>query len=155
MPFNSQDRIIILVADDDEEDQDLIKKAIKENNKKRIDIIFVNNGEELLDYLFSRGIYKNSPRPHIILLDLKMPKKGGIETLQEIKREENFKNIPIIALSSSSSEKDINRSYKHGANSYIVKPNHFSEMVKAMDDLDNFWFETAELPVVTFDGENK
>ncbi len=150
------EKITILIADDDEEDQGLIRDAILHKGDCGLDIRFVNNGEELLDYLYRKNQFANdSPRPSLILLDLKMPKKGGIEAIKEIKENWGLKDIPVIILSSSGEEKDITSSYKHGVNSYIVKPIGFNGMIEAMKRLQEFWIEVAELPEDFFIGDDE
>jgi CheY-like chemotaxis protein len=145
---NKKKSMVILVADDDPEDCLLIKDAFKEGllvNGLR----FVEDGEELMDYLCHAGKFKDlssSPRPGIILLDLNMPKKDGREALKEIKSDPDLKDIPVVVLTTSKEEEDILRSYKLGANSYITKPVTFAGLVDAIKSLGRYWFEIVELP---------
>ena len=138
----------VLVADDDPEDCLLIKDAFKEGlliNGLR----FVEDGEELMDYLHHQGKYKDpssSPRPGIILLDLNMPRKDGREALKEIKSDPDLRSIPVVILTTSRQEEDILRSYDLGANSYITKPVTFVGLVNAIKSLGKYWFEIVELP---------
>jgi CheY-like chemotaxis protein len=142
--------VTILVADDDPEDCLLIKEAFKEGlllNGLR----FVEDGEELMDYLRHEGGYKSpssSPRPGIILLDLNMPKKDGREALKEIKSDPDLKSIPVVVLTTSKAEEDILRSYNLGANSYITKPVTFAGLVAAIKTLGKYWLQIVELPQV-------
>lgn len=143
--------IEILIADDDAEDRMLIQDALKESRLKN-NVQYVENGEELIQYLHNKGKYsdqKKHPTPGIILLDLNMPKKDGREALKEIKGDENLKNIPIIILTTSKAEEDVLKTYNLGANSFITKPVTFSAMVEVMNTLKKYWFEIVELP-----GEN-
>jgi len=139
----------VLVADDDSEDCLLIKDAFKEGlliNGLR----FVEDGEELMDYLHHQGKYKDpstSPRPGIILLDLNMPRKDGREALKEIKSDPDLRGIPVVILTTSKEEEDILRSYNLGANSYIIKPVTFTGLVNAIKSLGKYWFEIVELPL--------
>jgi len=140
---------VILIADDDDNDVFLTKKAFQ---KSDIPIIFkrVTNGEELMNYLVRKGEYEkleSSPRPSIILLDLNMPKMDGKEVLVEIKQHPDFKKIPVIVLSTSKAEEDINRTYFLGANSYIVKPTDFKKLVNIVQSLSEYWLKTIELPI--------
>jgi two-component system, response regulator len=139
--------IEILMADDDSDDRLMAKEAFEEN-KLANNIVFVENGEELLDYLNSRGKYEgaNNPLPGLILLDLNMPKKDGREALREIKSDPKFKRIPVVVLTTSKAEEDILRSYDLGVNSFITKPVTFSELVKVIRDLGNYWLGIVELP---------
>jgi CheY-like chemotaxis protein len=140
--------IIILMADDDEEDRTFAKKALK---KSRLcnELRFVEDGEELMDYLKRRGKYADpvkSPVPGLILLDLNMPKKDGREALKEIKDAPALKEIPVVVLTTSESEDDVHKAYGLGANSYISKPVTMSGMVKVMTGLGKYWFEIVKLP---------
>ncbi len=140
--------IHILIAEDDEEDRMLTRDAMLESRLvNRID--FVEDGEELMDYLNNRGKYadiKEYPLPGIILLDLNMPRKDGREALKEIKSSEVFKKIPVIILTTSKAEEDILRSYNLGVNSFITKPVTFNGMVNVMQTIGKYWLEIVELP---------
>ncbi len=139
--------IRILMADDDADDRYLTKEAFKENHLLN-DLRFVENGEELIDYLFQRGQFnaENAPRPGIILLDLNMPKIDGRQALEIIKREEALRSIPVIILTTSSSETDIVKSYDLGVNSFISKPVTFDELINVVKELGKYWFGIVELP---------
>ncbi len=124
--------IVLLFADDDLDDQLLVKEAFDENRLSN-KIFFVNNGEELLDYLKQRGKFSDpglSPRPDLILLDLNMPKVDGREALKEIKQDKKLRQIPVVVLTTSKAEEDIIRTYDLGVNSYISKPVTFDAMVR-------------------------
>ncbi len=140
--------ISILIADDDPEDRMLAQEALEEALLAN-DLRFVEDGEELMDYLKRRGKYANpedSPRPGMLLLDLNMPRKDGREALQEIKADPKLASIPIVILTTSRTEEDILRSYDLGASSYITKPVTFDGLVKVMLCLKTYWFEIVELP---------
>src|SRR5215211_1811341 len=116
--------IVILLADDDEEDRMLAGDALEESRVVN-DLRFVEDGEELLDYLYRRGRYSEpgaAPTPGLILLDLNMPKKDGREALREIKADADLRRIPVVVLTTSKAEEDIYRTYDLGANSFITKP---------------------------------
>ncbi len=139
--------ITILMAEDDEEDRMLTTEAFEEI-KLANDMRFVNDGEELMDYLYRRGRYSNpesSPRPGLILLDLNMPRKDGREALKEIKSDPKLRQIPIVALTTSKSEEDIFRTYDLGVNSFITKPVSFVSLVAIVKTLSEYWFEIVEL----------
>ena len=140
--------ITILMADDDEDDRMMAKEALEE--ARLINVIrFVEDGEELMDYLYHRGSYgdaKNSPRPGLILLDLNMPKKDGREALKDIKSDPDLRRIPIVVLTTSKAEEDIYRTYDLGVNSFITKPVSFESLVEIMKGLARYWFEIVELP---------
>lgn len=140
--------ITILIADDDPDDRMLAREALEESRLAN-DVRFVNDGEELLDYLHRRGAYAEpgtAPRPGLILLDLNMPRKDGREALREIKGVAEFRQIPVIVLTTSKAEEDIYRTYDLGVNSFITKPVSFDGLVDVMQALGRYWFEIVELP---------
>jgi CheY-like chemotaxis protein len=142
--------ITILIADDDPEDRMLIEAAFIESRLIN-DLRFVEDGEQLMDYLYGRGRYAdpmNSPRPGVILLDLNMPRKDGREALKEIKSDPKLRQIPIIVLTTSQAEEDVFRSYDLGVNSFITKPVTFAAMVELLKTLRKYWFELVELPSI-------
>ncbi len=141
--------ITILICDDDEDDRLLTKEALEKahiSNSFR----FVDDGEQLLDYLYQRGAYAGetgaAPRPGLILLDLNMPKLSGREALAIIKGDKTLCDIPIVVLSTSQLDEDISHSYQFGVNSFISKPVTFSGLVDAMHVLGRYWLEIVELP---------
>ena len=140
--------ITILLADDDADDRVLAHDALKESRLAN-DLRFVENGEELMDYLLRRGPYEDpekSPTPGLILLDLNMPRKDGREALREIKSDPQLRSIPVVVLTTSKAEEDIYRSYDLGVNSFITKPVTFDGLVNVMRALGKYWFEIVELP---------
>ena len=137
----------ILVADDAPEDRMLIREALAESRVD--DVRFVEDGEELMDYLHRRGDYAppaDAPRPGVVLLDLNMPRKDGREALKEIKGERGLRSIPVVVMTTSKAEIDVNTSYVLGANSYVRKPSSFEALVDVADALRRYWLQTAELP---------
>jgi two-component system response regulator len=140
--------IVILMADDDADDRMLTKDALAESRVLN-DLRFVEDGEELLDYLKGRGAYTDRaqwPRPGLILLDLNMPKKDGREALKEIKADPDLRRIPIVVMTTSKAEEDIFRSYDLGASSFITKPVTFDRLVELMKTMGQYWVEFVELP---------
>ncbi len=140
--------ITILMADDDADDRLLTADALKEARLIN-DIRFVENGEELLDYLRRKGKFAppaDCPRPGMILLDLNMPRKDGRAVLQELKADNDLRTIPVIVLTTSKDDEDVYRSYDLGVNSYIVKPVTFEALVDILQTLEKYWFEIVELP---------
>jgi len=140
--------ITILYADDDPEDRMLVKDAWEENRLAN-ELHFVEDGEELMDYLRREGKYKaleNAPLPGLILLDLNMPRKDGREALKEIKGDVRLRSIPVVVLTTSKAEEDILRAYDLGVNSFILKPVTFQSLVELTMTLSKYWFELVELP---------
>jgi CheY-like chemotaxis protein len=139
--------ITLLVADDDADDRLMIKDALEENRLAN-DLHFVEDGEDLMDYLLKRGKYQNTPapRPGLILLDLNMPKKDGREALRDIKSNPALKDIPVVVLTTSKTEEDIFRTYNLGVNSFVTKPVTFGSLVDILRELGKYWFEIVELP---------
>lgn len=140
--------ITILMADDDADDRLLCQQALEESRVLN-DLRFVEDGEELLDYLYRRGDFtdaEKNPRPGLILLDLNMPRKDGREALKEIKADPELRRIPIVVMTTSQAEEDIYRSYDLGANSFVTKPVTFDRLVDLMKALGHFWVEFVEIP---------
>ncbi len=145
--------ITILMADDDADDRQLTKEAFAESRLVN-DLRFVEDGEELLDYLYRRGKYtdpESSPRPGLILLDLNMPKKDGREALREIKADPRFRALRVVVMTTSKAEEDIARIYALSAASYITKPVTFDGLVDVIRTMGKYWLEIVELPDVPND----
>jgi CheY-like chemotaxis protein len=139
---------VILMADDDDDDRLLTRDAVAEAGLDS-DLHFVENGEELLDYLCRRGRFRapaTAPRPGLILLDLNMPLKDGREALREIRADPDLRRIPVVVLTTSKADTDIGAIYELGANSFISKPFQFEALVSVMRMLGQYWFKTVELP---------
>lgn len=137
----------ILLAEDDQRDIELTLAALESINlANKVDV--VNNGEEALDYLFKRGKYKtrSNGNPAVVLLDLKMPKIDGLQVLEQIKKNKQLKNIPVVILTSSKMESDLLTSYNLGANAFIIKPVKFEEFIKAIKEVGSFWAILNETP---------
>lgn len=140
--------IAILVADDDPDDRQLIREAFQENHLTN-ELWFVEDGEELLDFVYQRGKYSSigpMARPGLILLDLNMPRKDGREALQEIKCDPKLRSIPVVIMTTSKAEEDVVRTYDLSAASYITKPITFDRLVDIVRTMGKYWFEIVELP---------
>lgn len=139
--------VTILIADDDEDDRLMAEEAFIESRLAN-ELNFVQDGEELMDYLKARGNYtdrKDKPLPGLILLDLNMPKKDGREALTEIKADPVLRQIPVIVLTTSKSEEDIISTYNLGIDSYITKPVTFAGLVEVMRTLSMYWLNIVSL----------
>lgn len=140
--------ITLLLADDDPDDRLLVGDALEEG-RSSFDLRCVEDGEELVDYLRRHGRYadpNDSPRPGLILLDLKMPRKNGHQALLEIKGDPGLKRIPVVVLTTSKAEDDVARAYDSGANSFVVKPTDFGTLVELMKTMERYWDGTVTLP---------
>jgi CheY-like chemotaxis protein len=129
----------ILIAEDDGDDRLLLETAFQEAGVK-IPLIFATNGVELLKILTS----EDAPIwPRVILLDLNMPKKDGREALKEIKQHPLLRKIPVIIFTTTKNEAEIKRCYDLGANTYVIKPDSYADLLKVVTYLQTYWFETA------------
>jgi CheY-like chemotaxis protein len=140
-------KTFILIAEDDADDRFLLQTAFEEKGfNDRIE--FVENGVELLKFLEKIRLKDSddSVFPSFIMLDLNMPKKSGREALQELKQHALFKSIPVIVYTTTKNEMEIKRCYELGANSYIVKPARFEALLKVVEDIRNYWINTASIP---------
>ena len=137
----------ILLVEDNEGDILLTKEALDEG-KIINSISVVKNGKDAVDFLFKSGSFKDVKTPDLVLLDINLPLKNGHEVLQIIKSDERTSHIPVIMLTTSSSELDIKMSYKHHANCYITKPVEVDDFIDAVTSIEAFWFSLVVLPEV-------
>ncbi len=136
----------ILLVEDNRDDEELTLLTLSENAIVN-DIVVVRDGAEALDYLFGIDAASQPPKlPHLILLDIKLPKVDGIEILRRVKQNERTRRIPVVMLTSSSEEPDVQRSYDLGANSYIVKPVDFNQFKETIRQLGFYWQVLNILP---------
>ncbi len=138
----------ILIAEDDADDMAITMRALRDGLPDAA-IKTVRDGEELMDYLRFRGEFtqkEEAPRPALILLDLNMPRKSGREALAEIKADAALRTLPIVVLTTSNAQIDVDSSYSAGANAYMTKPLSYSDMLASMKALTDFWFNRAVLP---------
>jgi CheY-like chemotaxis protein len=137
----------LLLVEDDPKDVELTLEALSEYNLAN-EVIVVRDGEEALDYLHRRGKFQTVPNgnPAAILLDLKLPKVNGLEVLGRIRTDEKLKTIPVIVLTSSRQEQDLEKCYQLGVNGYVVKPVDFHEFINAVKELGVFWGLINEPP---------
>ncbi len=139
-------KVTILMADDDADDQILLQEALKENNIPN-SVYFVENGEELIDFLNKRGRFEEVDcSPGLILLDLNMPKMDGRQALKVLKADPVLKKIPVVVLTTSKADSDILECYDLGVNSFISKPVNFADLVEVTREIGNYWLGTVSLP---------
>jgi len=139
--------IHVLLVEDNPADADLTRETL-ETSKLHVELSVAVDGVQALEFLRRKGRFATAPRPDLILLDLNLPKKDGRETLAEIKADDDFRQIPIVVLTSSDAERDVAQSYALGANCYVTKPvdlRAFQTIVQAVED---FWFFVVKLPRV-------
>ena len=142
---NNKDKPRVLLVEDNPGDIRLTQEALKES-KMDIHLDVVSDGEQAIDFLMKRGKYTDSIRPHIVLLDLNLPKKNGIEVLKEVKAHESLRKIPVIVLTTYDADPDISKSYSLHANCYILKPVDFDDFAKAIRLIEVYWFNSVQLP---------
>lgn len=137
--------ITVLLVEDNPGDVRLTLEAFKDA-KLHLQIHVVNDGVEALDFLYRRGKYPDSPRPDLILLDLNLPRKNGRDVLAEIKGSPTLRTVPVVILTTSSSDMDIESSYLLHANCYISKPVDLQGFLTVVNRIENFWFAVVKLP---------
>ena len=147
MQLNGTDteQIEVLLVEDSPGDVRLSQEAIKDA-KVQMKLHVAGDGAEAMAFLAREGKYANVPRPDLILLDLNLPKKDGREVLEGIKESRTLKSIPVVILTTSSSEADILRSYRLHANCYITKPVGLDGFLTVVKSIDNFWLSVVNLP---------
>lgn len=140
----------ILLVDDSARDTEMALEALESYNLAN-EVVALRDGAEALDYLYRRGEFadRGEGEPIAILLDLKMPKVGGLEVLRQIKGDPALKGIPVVVMTSSREEQDLIRSYQLGVNAYVVKPVNFQEFVEAVKQVGGFWAVLNEPPPVS------
>lgn len=139
---------VILLVEDNSSDEELTLRALKKNNILN-KIVVARDGSAALEYVFARGAYADrdiDDLPHVILLDLNLPKVGGLDVLRAIRADARTKLIPVVILTSSNEEKDLLSGYDAGANSYVVKPVEFTSFAEAVRQLGMYWFVLNRLP---------
>ncbi len=139
----------ILLVEDNQNDEELTLRALKKNDLP-MDIMVARDGAEALDYLFSKGRYadrKPETDPQIVLLDLNLPKIGGLEVLRALRDHEKTKYLPVVILTSSKQDRDLIDGYKLGVNSYVVKPVDFQNFSAAVRELGLYWLQINQRPV--------
>lgn len=135
----------VLLVEDNPDDVLITRRAWKKGGLKN-QLCIVNNGEEALMFLRRGEGYVDAPTPCLILLDLKMPRMDGFDVLEIIKDEDTLRSIPVIILTSSERDKDIERAYQLGCNSYIKKPVNFNNFIEAITEIKRFWLTLSKIP---------
>jgi two-component system response regulator len=139
----------ILLVEDNFDDELLTLRALEKSNILN-EVVVTRDGAEALDYLFGTGAFAGSvpdPMPHVVLLDLRLPKVNGLEVLQRLRADDRTRILPLVVLTSSDEEQDIVRSYRLGANSYVCKPVDFAQFSEAVRQLGLYWLLLNQSPV--------
>jgi CheY-like chemotaxis protein len=143
-------QVDILLIEDNPDEAELAIRSLKKNHLAN-SLVHIDDGATALDYIFSRGKYTDSaahPHPRLILLDLNLPKVGGLDILKQVKSDERTKMIPIVVLTSFQEQRDVIESYKLGVNSYIVKPVNFTSFAQAIAELKMYWLVLNQPPAL-------
>ncbi|MBP7694547.1 MAG: response regulator [Anaerolineales bacterium] len=141
----SHHTVEILMAEDNPGDVRLMLEALRQY-KVRNQLHVVEDGEAALAFLRREAPYAQAPRPDLILLDLNMPRKGGLEVLASIKADPSLRRIPVVILTSSGAERDVVSSYDQHANCYIIKPLDLEQFIQVVERIEGFWLEIVKLP---------
>jgi CheY-like chemotaxis protein len=137
--------IRVLLVEDSPEDVLLTRESLKEA-KVANELLVVDDGESALDFVRRRGEYEDAPRPDVIILDLNLPRKDGREVLLELKEDPELKQIPVVVLTTSTSDEDVMSSYKHHANAFVRKPVNLDRFLEITAVIDDFWLGIVTLP---------
>ena len=141
--------IEILLVEDSDADIRLFQEAFLDadtNSSLDHNISIIKDGSKVMSYLYEKQNSKKEILPDIILLDINLPRKNGLDILKEIKLDDKLRSLPVIILSTSNSTKDINEAYDNYANSYIIKPMDFDTFIKVVKGIESYWVTIAELP---------
>ena len=128
----------VLLVEDNPDDVELTRRAFDKSNITN-QLVVASDGQAALDYLFASGVHADRAMPHVVLLDLKLPKIGGLDVLRRVRADERTKRLPVVVLTTSNEERDIAGSYDLGANSYVRKPVDFAQFVVAARHLVLYW----------------
>ncbi len=142
---DSHPEVLILLVEDSPTDADLARRAL-ERGEVRTRVLHAVNGEQALEMLQRAGRFADCPRPHLVLLDLNMPRIDGRQVLREIRRDESLRTLPVIVMTTSADERDIAAVYALGGNSYVVKPVDLDQFFAVVECIQQYWFRVASLP---------
>ena len=142
--MNDSKPIEILLIEDNAGDARLAREALRDG-KVANNLSWVPDGVEAMAFLRRQGGYAGVPRPDLVLLDLNLPKKGGLEVLEEIKTDSALQHIPVVILTTSQAEQDIVQSYRRRANAYVTKPVDLEQFLKVVGSIEQFWLEIVKL----------
>lgn len=141
----SERPIDVLLVEDNPGDVWLTREALKSAQVPSV-LHTVEDGEAAMEFLLQDGAYADAPRPHIVLLDLNLPKRRGSDVLKEMRRVSSLRTIPVIVLTTSADPGDVEEAYRHCANCYVRKPMDMASFIEIIQKIDEFWFSIAKLP---------
>jgi chemotaxis family two-component system response regulator Rcp1 len=144
--INGGKPVELLLVEDVEEEAELTMDTLREGRISNLRVHWVQDGEEAMAFLRREGDHAAAPRPDLILLDLHMPRMGGMEVLGELKQHRDWKRIPVVIMTSSNDEDEIRGAYSRHANCYVTKPLDLDEFIAAVRSIEDFWFGVARLP---------
>jgi two-component system, chemotaxis family, response regulator Rcp1 len=145
-PDKAEERFVdILLVEDNPADVHILREIFDESKISNA-LHVVNDGDQAMDFLYRRGQFAASPRPDLVLLDIGLPRKSGLEVLAEVKGDPDLKRIPVVMLTTSKAEEDVLISYDLHANGYIPKPMHLEQLLEVVKSLEEFWFGIVKLP---------
>ena len=139
-------KIRILLVEDSPGDAELIRDVLEETKRMHVEMTTVVDGEDAVDYLLQRGIYHGVDRPDLVVLDLNIPKMNGRDVLAIVKQHDHLGAIPIVVLTTSDTERDVDQSYALGVNCYVTKPIEVKAFQSQVHSIENFWLNVAKLP---------
>lgn len=140
------DTLRVLVAEDNEDHLFLTVRALRSVEGVHVEVEAVRDGSEALDFVERRGRFADRERPHLLLLDLKMPNVDGFEVLERLKADPELRSIPVVVLTSSDRPEDVEAAYRRGSNSYVTKPTGSGGMTEGVRALSEYWMSLVELP---------
>ena len=133
--------VMVLLVEDNDDHAELVMRQMADHRIAN-NVVRLADGQEALDYLFRKGKFEDpesNPRPHVIFLDLRLPKVDGLEVLKELKESKDLRNIPVVVLTTSEGERDVAKAYLNHTNSYVVKPVDYQKFRDLLDDLGFYW----------------
>jgi chemotaxis family two-component system response regulator Rcp1 len=144
--INGGKPVELLLVEDSMEEAELTIETLREGRIRNLRVHWVEDGEEAMAFLRREGKHADAPRPDLILLDLHMPRMGGLEVLAEVKQNADWRRIPVVIMTSSNHDKDIAGAYSKHANCYVTKPLDIDEFIEAVRSIEDFWLSVVRLP---------
>jgi chemotaxis family two-component system response regulator Rcp1 len=144
--LNGGKRVEVLLVEDNHTEAETTLDTLREGRIRNLRLHWVEDGEQAMAFLRRQGPHANAPRPDLILLDLNMPRMNGMEVLAEIKQHPEWRRIPVVIMTSSNEDRDIQGAYSKHANCYVTKPIDIDEFIEAVRSIEDFWLNVVRLP---------